>query len=261
MKQLFNRSARGGTEEMKMFQSIRKYFSSGLSSTFATQAAWQENEAESFGLRPEKEKQFLLPETTDEFRAEKARIIRETGEERAAHLARAAELEQRAAKLDVADCSAAQRELNRREASRLREEAYMAGCRASYFGGELGTTTGLIKKAEKQLRQTEWDKIAHQGEILQQKMLEESGSITGSFSHAGGWRCRRERRLVRYEGNIFLVVFLWRGKSRVTHHSSGGYKGGGWDEYFPTGEFEPPELHFVTSSVSQMTEEELKAIA
>lgn len=118
----------------------------------------------------------------------------------------------------------------------------------------------VVEDAVERLRKQEREKIAHEGEILMQtwdcsEAAKPGSSLGYTMPH------KKERRLVRFDGRVFLVQLEWRARTREVAHSQGGRYGGSWREFVPTGEFQPPVVCWATDSVAQMTQAELSAMA
>ena len=117
-----------------------------------------------------------------------------------------------------------------------------------------------LEKLLATLRKKESETLAHQGEIVKQSFDDSSAKNEGySFGGGPGPAVRHERRLVRYDERVFLVHLSWYAVTRTIHHSSGGWYNRAYDKYVPTGEWKPPVTDWATDSLSQMSNEELKA--
>lgn len=199
---------------------------------------------------PAQEPKFLLLETAEEYR----RKLTEIATEAASLRQEVSEKRRQANELLDAAGSPAQRELNRRAAEKL---GYEAG-NLEYSIRSKGEETPA--EVERELRRNEAQKIAHQGDILSQTW-DESGAAKSGASFGSSFPHKTERRLVRFDGRVFLVQLEWNARTTKVAHSSGGSYGGAWTEYVPTGEFQPPTVSWATDSVAQMTEQELRTIA
>lgn len=221
---------------------------------------------------------FLLPGSEQEYARRFSALMAEFAAEKARLLAEAAKLEAQADEIEAEGGSAAQRELAARQttplrakAALLREEVGYAKTLSKYWGGgrsfmdgreKLSSrfTTYRILEIERAVRTEEGEVLAHQGEIAKQTFDDSLAKNVGS-SLGKDAAHRRERRLVRYEGRVFLVHLTWHAVTRTEHHASGGRYGGPYETYLPTGDWKPPLVDWATDSLAQMTNAELEAIA
>jgi hypothetical protein len=226
-------------------------------------------------ISPEKpeEPTFLLPETEAKYRQRREALIGQYASQREADAAEAARLDReatgfraQAVEAEKRGGTVAQQELNRREAVKLRDDAERATRKASSLRTEVPVRLQHeldkdLKKLPATLRKEEAETLAHQGEIVKQSFDDSAAKAEWLSYGSGGTACRLERRLVRYEGRMFLVHLTWYAVTRIVHHTSGGWYGGPFDRYVPTGEWKPPVADWATDSVGQMSDDELKAIA
>lgn len=191
---------------------------------------------------PQVEKpKFLLPETAEKYLNELSvmsgahQIARKTRRDLEVALA------DREQKLLAEEGTPAAKELNRRDAEKLRFNRHQ---------NEPVTVTfeTLRDGLEEKLLHEEREKIAHEGEIISQNF---AGLDTDLH--------KTERRVVRFGGRVFLCSL----KSTSATRKGGsyvGYKGKTQYHYVPTGDFGPPKVSWVTESLSQFTDEELRSI-
>jgi len=104
------------------------------------------------------------------------------------------------------------------------------------------------KELAKELSCQEDNLIANQGEILNQNFYEDKGAY------------KSERRIVHFRQAYFLVNLKWTAIRNAIQHEKGGCYNKGWTEFIPTGNYLPPTVDWVTDSLSQMDEEELRII-
>lgn len=205
-----------------MFASLKKRLGFSSTTSAAPVAVVQAAHVAEVIPAPKPVPVFLLPETAGEYlsRLTAAEEVREA--KRLAILRENKEFEAQASELEERDASPAQRELNRRNAARLREQAKVWRFPFSVNEHEL----------VRQVREEEARKILSSGQLLHR----ESGEDVYQWCdpcHARGGRVvtPTERSVVRYGGRTFLVAVRQDGKV------------------------------WATDSVAQMTNEELKAIA
>lgn len=212
------------------------------------------NSQESSPVKTEETPKFLLPESAGEYLRRRAEIEKVSAAKVAEANTKADEKSAEAKALSDRLGTPVQVELNRREAGQLMSKVSRLHYEAENLRAE--GAMGVVKLAEA-IRREEREMIAHQGQTLYTKT-----ALTGQ-----GWG-QTERRVVRTpDGTVYLCQLQYETVPRKT-----GKMVAEMDEYYgreerqvpelePTGEFGPPTVEWVTSSLEQFSDEELKAIS
>ncbi len=204
--------------------------------------------------------QFILAHSDDEYRRRREALERRFKEEPMGFGAEVAGLNLQAEELSGRwDNSAVQRELNRRAAVQLREQARQLQEQSLDRQRELKRE---LADLEKFVRGWEGVRVAHEGQILMQTPGDE-GVHSGPTHNGLAWR--KERRLVRLNGRAFVVELIYTQLGRLIGRKAGGvdYMGRETqvDAWVPTGDgWGPPETVFITDSLSQFKDEELELL-
>jgi hypothetical protein len=176
---------------------------------------------------------FLLPETGEEYVIHLAEAEADHEAKRLAVLKENKELEVQASELEGRDASPAQKELNRREANRLREQA-----KNWRFPNSVND-----REIERKAREEEARRILGEGVLVcRTERLHSRGGGGPSPNDSWDMEVQQDRKILLHRDSHFLVV----GETFV-----GGYKVSSWDG----------EKIWATNSVAQFTDEELKAIS
>lgn len=126
------------------------------------------------------------------------------------------------------------KELNRRKAAMILKQAKPLEMRA------ICCRKHVEQKTFKEIQNKEGAKIVAEGVVFNR-------SFKPKFEV-----CREERVIVGYEGRIFLLCYI---ATPVTKEAEDGTK-----KEIPTGDFLPPELEWITDSLSQLSTEELEIL-
>lgn len=203
-----------------------------------------------------KEVKFLLPETRDEYFRRKAEYELALGRFPAARKAEYDRLMAEAAALDVESSeSPAADELRRRKVVNLRREADEARKRPTWPTGEEGEIERKLRSLLDTLRREEAEKILTEGDLVLEST---SRSKTGGRFEEAGRPTEFLRKVVIHQNVSYLLVWSRGEKGEWQNHGGGemsysAFHGNGqWEEEFG--------FAFSTSSVGQMTDDELRAV-
>ena len=242
-----------------MFKTIRSMFA-----TSAPVAPAPELVASVPAAKPEperdswtgKEVKFLLSETRSEYIRRKVEYELALGRFPAARKAEYDRLMAEAAALDLESSeSPAVDELRRRKVERLRREAEEAHKRPMWPEGEEKELEWKLRTLFDTLRREEAEKILAEGHLV---LESRNRSKTGGRFEEAGRPTEFLRKIVIRDGTPYLLVWSRGEKGEWQNHGGGemyysAFHGNGqWEEEFG--------FAFSTSSVGQMTDEELRAI-
>lgn len=199
-----------------------------------------------------KEVKFLLPETLPIYYRLKAEYKAGIESFFSARKAEYDRLMGEAEMLDVEPSeSPAANELRRREAERLRCQANKLAKDNKGEGEDLEHKLWTLLET---LRREELKKILAEGEVLYTSSVNEGSSMRNSSS-SYDWD-RSQRKLVKFRREVFLVVLVQKAKTNKVGQMEGACI------YAPAGWYIDEDLtpSWGTKSVSQMTDDELRAI-